>query len=208
MTSQNPPIVACRWGVRKCRIFGMALRRASTVSNRLIQLKIYDTTRGRGLTAPRALRHDWRMSLPVVPIDRLDIRIRAAAWPFASAARRDRRAFRRAASEAPPIWNGRVLLLHRYGIADGALPAPSSRPTSRASSPGATGAFPSRRAAMLRVGALRAATAPSARRHGRAHRQCREHLFPGRRARSERRRRTARSISPAMSCAKSPRRPD
>ncbi len=62
------------------------------------------------------------MSLPVVPLDRLDVAFEPWSWPFA----RERRAeidahFARRIALSAQIWNGRVLLARDYHIAGAVL---------------------------------------------------------------------------------------
>jgi 8-oxo-dGTP pyrophosphatase MutT (NUDIX family) len=59
-------------------------------------------------------------ALPVVAIERLELRLEPRPWPWAAANRAFIEAhFARARAERPALWNGRVLLLHRFAIADG-----------------------------------------------------------------------------------------
>jgi 8-oxo-dGTP pyrophosphatase MutT (NUDIX family) len=58
--------------------------------------------------------------ISIVPVDRLDLNFASRPWPFASERRAEIDA-RFAALKAvkPAMWNGRVLLLHEFSIADG-----------------------------------------------------------------------------------------
>jgi len=59
-------------------------------------------------------------SIPVVPIARLEVTFQPRAWPFADARRRDIDAhFAALKRERPALWNGRVLMLSEFSIADG-----------------------------------------------------------------------------------------
>ncbi|HLL27031.1 MAG TPA: NUDIX hydrolase [Xanthobacteraceae bacterium] len=53
----------------------------------------------------------------VVAVERLDLRYEPRAWPWAeeNRARIDRH-FAKARAERPALWNGRVLILHRFAI--------------------------------------------------------------------------------------------
>ena len=58
--------------------------------------------------------------IPVVPIARLELRLQHRRWPFADERRRDIDAHFAALRRArPALWNGRVLLLDEFSIADG-----------------------------------------------------------------------------------------
>jgi 8-oxo-dGTP pyrophosphatase MutT (NUDIX family) len=53
----------------------------------------------------------------VVAIDQLDLRFEQQAWPWAEANRAlIERHFEKAREKRPALWNGRVLLLHRFAI--------------------------------------------------------------------------------------------
>jgi 8-oxo-dGTP pyrophosphatase MutT (NUDIX family) len=55
--------------------------------------------------------------LEVVALDRVDITLEPWSWPFASERRGDiDRHFARVQRERTGIWNGRILLVHRYAI--------------------------------------------------------------------------------------------
>jgi 8-oxo-dGTP pyrophosphatase MutT (NUDIX family) len=60
--------------------------------------------------------------IEIYPIDRVEIAVEAWPWEFARA-RRDEidRSFVERQREGPTLWNGRVLLLHRYAVRDGVL---------------------------------------------------------------------------------------
>lgn len=61
-------------------------------------------------------------NVEIIEIDRFEIAVEPWSWEFARAERAaiDRN-FARRQSEASAIWNGRVLLLHRYAVRDGVL---------------------------------------------------------------------------------------
>lgn len=61
-------------------------------------------------------------NIEIAEIHRLEIAVEAWPWEFARARREeiDRRFVERQ-REAPTLWNGRVLLLHRYAVSDGVL---------------------------------------------------------------------------------------
>jgi|HubBroStandDraft_1064217.scaffolds.fasta_scaffold10074_7 8-oxo-dGTP pyrophosphatase MutT (NUDIX family) len=61
-------------------------------------------------------------NIEIAEIDRVEIAVEPWSWQFAFA-RRDEidRNFARRQSEGSAIWNGRVLLLHRYVVRDGVL---------------------------------------------------------------------------------------
>jgi hypothetical protein len=61
-------------------------------------------------------------AVEIVKIDRMDVAVERWSWEFART-RRDEidRNFARRCRERPTLWNGRVLLLHRYVIRDGVL---------------------------------------------------------------------------------------
>ena len=62
------------------------------------------------------------MSLPVVPLDRLDVAFEPWSWPFAEARREEIDAhFARRIALSPQIWNGRVLLARDYHISGATL---------------------------------------------------------------------------------------
>ncbi len=60
--------------------------------------------------------------IEICPIDRVEIAVEAWPWEFAWI-RRDEidRSFVERQREGPTLWNGRVLLLHRYAVRDGVL---------------------------------------------------------------------------------------
>lgn len=59
-------------------------------------------------------------SLAVFSVDRLDLAFEPAPWPFAQARRAEIDAwFAELQRQKPAIWNGRVLVLHRYEMRDG-----------------------------------------------------------------------------------------
>ena len=59
-------------------------------------------------------------AIPVVPIARIELTLRPRPWRFADERRRDIDAhFATLKRERPALWNGRVLLLHEFAIADG-----------------------------------------------------------------------------------------
>ena len=56
----------------------------------------------------------------VVAVERLDMRFEPRAWPWAEANRAlVERHFEQAREQRPALWNGRVLLLHRFAIETG-----------------------------------------------------------------------------------------
>jgi 8-oxo-dGTP pyrophosphatase MutT (NUDIX family) len=58
----------------------------------------------------------------IVPIDRIDVAYAPFRWPFAEARRGDIAAHFEARRQATPqLWNGRILLMRDFVIADGAL---------------------------------------------------------------------------------------
>jgi len=60
--------------------------------------------------------------IEIYPIDRVEIAVEARSWEFAQAKREEiERNFARRQREASALWNGRVLLLHRYTVRDGLL---------------------------------------------------------------------------------------
>lgn len=60
--------------------------------------------------------------MTVRPVDRLDLRFEPKPWRFAEQRRTEIDAHFLAAQRAnPKLWNGRVLLMEKYEIADGAL---------------------------------------------------------------------------------------
>lgn len=60
--------------------------------------------------------------LSVLPVDRLDLVLETRSWPFADARRAGIDAhFEALRRTLPHVWNGRVLLMHRHGLADGVL---------------------------------------------------------------------------------------
>jgi hypothetical protein len=121
--------------------------------------------------------------IPIIPLTRLDLRFEPGVAVRDRAARRDRRAFRQAARrQAGDVERARADDA-RGEIADGVLTGAISKPTSRASSPGATGAFPTRRCAT--ASRWRRCARPTARfcsARWAAHRDRRADLFRGRHA--------------------------
>jgi 8-oxo-dGTP pyrophosphatase MutT (NUDIX family) len=70
----------------------------------------------------RTLRHDLRMSLPVIPIDHLAFAFEPRPWRFAEERRAEIDAhFAARRAQRPQIWNGRVVLASRYSIDDARL---------------------------------------------------------------------------------------
>ena len=62
------------------------------------------------------------MAFPVVPIARAELRFVPRAWPFAQLRRAEIDAhFAGLKRDKPDVWNGRVLLLHEFAIADAVL---------------------------------------------------------------------------------------
>src|ERR1043166_9335413 len=60
--------------------------------------------------------------IPIIPLTRLDLRYEPGAWPFAVARRAEIDAhFVKLRADKPEMWNGRVLMMRRGGIADGVL---------------------------------------------------------------------------------------
>ncbi|MGO9699457.1 MAG: NUDIX hydrolase [Xanthobacteraceae bacterium] len=60
--------------------------------------------------------------IEIYPIDRVEIAVEARSWEFAQAKREEiERNFARRQREASAVWNGPVLLLHRYTVRDGLL---------------------------------------------------------------------------------------
>jgi len=60
--------------------------------------------------------------IEIYPIDRVEIAVEPRSWEFARAKREEiERNFARRQREASAVWNGRVLLLHRYTVRDGLL---------------------------------------------------------------------------------------
>jgi hypothetical protein len=58
----------------------------------------------------------------IFALDRVDIAVEPFSWPFATDRHGDiDRYFSALQRQRPGVWNGRVLLLNRYAIADGAL---------------------------------------------------------------------------------------
>jgi 8-oxo-dGTP pyrophosphatase MutT (NUDIX family) len=58
--------------------------------------------------------------LSTVPVQRLDLRFAPARWAFSENRRAEIAAhFAELQRERPMLWNGRVLLLHRWSLADG-----------------------------------------------------------------------------------------
>ncbi|MBV9555500.1 MAG: hypothetical protein JO254_00330 [Pseudolabrys sp.] len=62
------------------------------------------------------------MTASIVSIDALDLVVDDTVWPFAQIRRAEIDACFEAARRAKPeLWNGRILLLHRYAIENGTL---------------------------------------------------------------------------------------
>src|SRR5438132_83937 len=60
--------------------------------------------------------------LSVVPVERLEFRLAPRPWRFAEQRRAEIDAyFARLKRDRPALWNGRVLLLHEWSLADGLL---------------------------------------------------------------------------------------
>ena len=60
--------------------------------------------------------------IPLIPLSRLDLRFEPAPWPFADERRVEIDAhFAKLCAAKPQMWNGRVLILRRGEIAEGAL---------------------------------------------------------------------------------------
>jgi 8-oxo-dGTP pyrophosphatase MutT (NUDIX family) len=60
--------------------------------------------------------------IPVVPVERIEMRFAPRPWPFALARRAEIDAyFAQLQKDKPALWNGRVLLMHDYTLADGVL---------------------------------------------------------------------------------------
>jgi len=60
--------------------------------------------------------------ISIVPVERVDLRFAPRVWPFAEARRADIDAhFAALRRDKPHLWNGRVLLLHEFAIADAVL---------------------------------------------------------------------------------------
>jgi hypothetical protein len=58
----------------------------------------------------------------IIALERVEIAVEPWSWEFASARREEiDRHFASRRRERPALWNGRVLLLHRYAISDSAL---------------------------------------------------------------------------------------
>jgi 8-oxo-dGTP pyrophosphatase MutT (NUDIX family) len=63
----------------------------------------------------------WRVA-EICNIDRVDVAVEPWSWPFARQRREDiQRHFAERRRERPALWNGRVLMLHRYAIGDRVL---------------------------------------------------------------------------------------
>ena len=61
-------------------------------------------------------------AVSVVHIDRLELTVAPKPWAFAAERRAEIDAhFAKLQREKPAVWNGRVLLLHEYSVADGVL---------------------------------------------------------------------------------------
>jgi 8-oxo-dGTP pyrophosphatase MutT (NUDIX family) len=57
--------------------------------------------------------------LPVIPIERVEVRVTQHRWPFAIERSADIGAhFAELKREKPAVWNGRVLMLHKHAIED------------------------------------------------------------------------------------------
>jgi 8-oxo-dGTP pyrophosphatase MutT (NUDIX family) len=64
----------------------------------------------------------FAMDLEVVPVERLELRFAPRPWPFAKERRADIDAyFAHLRGRKPDLWNGRMLLLHEWALADGLL---------------------------------------------------------------------------------------
>jgi 8-oxo-dGTP pyrophosphatase MutT (NUDIX family) len=60
--------------------------------------------------------------IPVIPLTRLDMRYKRAPWPFAIERRAEIDAhFAHACAANPALWNGRILLMHHWSIAQGVM---------------------------------------------------------------------------------------
>jgi 8-oxo-dGTP pyrophosphatase MutT (NUDIX family) len=60
--------------------------------------------------------------IPIIPVDRLDLRFEPVVWPFAVERRSEIEAhFAKLRADKPEMWNGRVLVLRRGEITDGRL---------------------------------------------------------------------------------------
>jgi 8-oxo-dGTP pyrophosphatase MutT (NUDIX family) len=60
--------------------------------------------------------------IPIIPLTRLDLRYEPGVWPFAVTRRAEIDThFVKLRADKPEMWNGRVLLMRRGGIADGVL---------------------------------------------------------------------------------------
>ena len=60
--------------------------------------------------------------IPIIPLQRLDLRFEPAPWPFAVARRAEIGAhFAKLRVDKPEMWNGQVLLMRRGEIANGVL---------------------------------------------------------------------------------------
>jgi 8-oxo-dGTP pyrophosphatase MutT (NUDIX family) len=61
-------------------------------------------------------------AIEIAPLDAVEIAVEPWIWPFAQARRADMdRHFAARRRERPALWNGRVLLLHRYARENGVL---------------------------------------------------------------------------------------
>jgi 8-oxo-dGTP pyrophosphatase MutT (NUDIX family) len=60
--------------------------------------------------------------IPVVPVERVEMRFAPRPWPFAVERRAEIDAcFAQLQNDKPAVWNGRVLLMHEYTLTDGVL---------------------------------------------------------------------------------------
>ena len=61
-------------------------------------------------------------AIEIAPLDAVEIAVEPWTWPFAQARRADMdRHFAARQRERPTLWNGRVLLLHRYARENGVM---------------------------------------------------------------------------------------
>jgi 8-oxo-dGTP pyrophosphatase MutT (NUDIX family) len=61
-------------------------------------------------------------NMQIVELDRVEIAVEPWSWEFATARRKEiERNFAARRREQPALWNGRILLLHRYAISDGVM---------------------------------------------------------------------------------------
>ena len=72
--------------------------------------------------SPSAAMSSGASKIEIYPIDRVEIAVETWPWEFARV-RRDEidRSFVERQRQGPTLWNGRVLLLHRYAVRDGVL---------------------------------------------------------------------------------------